>query len=136
MRPRWSWTRRRRISPQYPGRPRSSRDPAHPSTDPDEAVARLGGAARRGRGTGLLAQYVLAAALRDPGWLDRCDLAAVPAVVTARVGALPDDVLAHLSTPDSGAPDRTGATRARSAVRNSSSASPLTTPISIRCGPR
>jgi hypothetical protein len=84
---------------------------AHPPT-PDEAVARLGGAARRGRGTGLLAQYVLAAALRDPGWLDRCDLAAVPAVATARLGALPDDVLAHLSAPDAGFPDRTAATRA------------------------
>ncbi len=59
----------------------------HPPA-PDEALRRLGSAARRGRGTELLAAYVLRGALADPAWLDRCDLAAVPAVGTARLGSL------------------------------------------------
>lgn len=83
---------------------------AHPPA-PDDALRRLGASARRGRATGLLAQCVLAGALSDPDWLDRCDLAAVPPVRTARLGALPADVVARLTAPDARAADRAAATR-------------------------
>lgn len=83
---------------------------AHPPTA-DEALRRLDSAAGRGRETGLLAGYVLAAALSDRPWLDRCDLAQLPAVHTARLGALPADAVAGLDVLGAGEPDRGAALR-------------------------
>ncbi len=60
---------------------------AYPPTV-DDALRRLVRAAQRHRGTELLAQHVLAGGLADPGWVDRVDLAQVPAVRTAALGGL------------------------------------------------
>ncbi|GED99468.1 GAP1-N2 domain-containing protein [Gordonia crocea] len=81
---------------------------ANPPT-PDDALRRLAAAARRGRGTELLATRVVDAAVRDPDWFDGCDLSVVPTVHSVPMGGLRAAV-----TDRCGAltPEAPGATRA------------------------